>query len=73
MTKDPILDALHKTRERYAARFNNDLQAIYRDLKAKQEQGEFKVISRPPRRPRAKQTLKKRSQQRGAALSQEDS
>ena len=67
MAKDQILDALHKARERYAARFNYDLKAIYRDLKAKQEQGKFEVISRPPRRPRAKQTLKKRSQQRGAA------
>jgi hypothetical protein len=41
MAKDPILDALHKTREKYAARFKNDLKAIYRDLKAKEEQGKF--------------------------------
>jgi hypothetical protein len=67
MAKDPILDALHKTREKYAARFKNDLKAIYRDLKAKEEQGKFVVVSHPPRRPRVKQSAKKRSQQRGAA------
>jgi hypothetical protein len=67
MTKDPILQALHQVRERYAVRFNDDLNAVYRDLKAKPDQGEFEVVSHSPRRPRAKQTLKKRSQQRGAA------
>ena len=67
MAKDPILDALHKTRENYAARFKNDLKAIYRDLKAKEEQGKYVVVNHPPRRPRVKQSPKKRSQQRGAA------
>jgi hypothetical protein len=67
MAKDPILDALHKTRERYAARFKNDLNAIYRDLKAKEEEGQIAVISRPPRRPQIKRFVKKRPEHRGAA------
>ena len=67
MAKDPILDALHKTRKKYAARFKNDLKAIYRDLKAKEEQGKFVIVNHAPRRPRVKQSAKKRSQQRGAA------
>lgn len=67
MAKDPILDELHKTRERYAARFKNDLNAIFRDLKAKEEEGQIAVVSRPPRRPKVKQSLKKRPERRGAA------
>ena len=67
MSKDPILDALHKTRERYAARFKNDLNAIYRDLKAKEEEGQVAVVSRPPRRPQIKRPVKKRPEHRGAA------
>jgi len=67
MAKDPILDALHKTRERYAARFKNDLNAIYRDLKAKEEEGQIAVVSRPPRRPQIKRPVKKRPEHRGAA------
>jgi hypothetical protein len=67
MAKDPILDELHKTRERYAARFKNDLNAIFRDLKAKEEEGQTAVVNRPPRRPQVKQSLKKRPEHRGAA------
>jgi len=67
MAKDPILDALHKTRERYAARFKNDLNAIYRDLKAKEEEGQIAVVSRPPGRPQIKRPVKKRPEHRGAA------
>ena len=33
METDPILAELHRIREEYAARFNYDLRAIYRDLK----------------------------------------
>jgi len=67
MAKDPILDELHRMRERYAARFKNDLNAIFRDLKAKEEAGQTVVISRPPRRPQIKRSLKKRQEHRGAA------
>ena len=67
MAKDPILDELHKTRERYAARFKNDLNAIFRDLKAKEEESQMAVVYRPPRRPKVKQSLKKQPEHRGAA------
>ena len=67
MTKDPILDEIHRNREKYAASFKNDLKEIYRDLKAREEKGEFVVIHRPLRRPLVKQSPKKRYHQRGAA------
>jgi len=67
MDKDPILEELHRVREEYAARFNYDLRAMYQDLKAREERGEFVVVHRSPRSPRVKVTPKKRTTERGAA------
>jgi hypothetical protein len=67
MDKDPILEELHRVREEYAARFNYDLRAMYRDLKAREERGEFVVVHRAPRPPRVKVAPKKRTTERGAA------
>jgi hypothetical protein len=50
MPKDRIVEEVRRARERYAARFNFDLDAIYRDLCDRQERGEFQVVHRPPRR-----------------------
>ena len=33
---DPIVEEVRKIRQEYAARFNFDLDAIYRDLKARE-------------------------------------
>jgi hypothetical protein len=35
---DPIVDEVRRVRDAYAARFNYDLRAIYRDLKEKEKQ-----------------------------------
>ena len=51
MEEDPILEELHRVREEYAERFNHDLRAMYRDLKARQERGEFVVVHRSRRSP----------------------
>jgi hypothetical protein len=67
MDKDPILEELHRVREEYAARFNYDLRAMYRDLQAREEGGEFVVVHRAPRPPRVKVASKKRATERGAA------
>jgi hypothetical protein len=67
MEEDPILKELHRVREEYAERFNHDLRAMYRDLKARQERGEFVVVHRPPRAPQVKVTPEKRAGRRGAA------
>ena len=67
MEKDLILEELHRVREEYAARFNYDLQAMYRDLKAREERGEFVVVHHSPRPPRVKVAPKKCATERGAA------
>lgn len=52
MAKDPIVDEVRRVRKEYATRFNFDLDAIYRDLKKREHEGEFTVVYRRPRRPR---------------------
>ena len=42
---DPIVDEVRRAREAYAARFNHDLRAIYRDLKEKEKRSGRKVVS----------------------------
>ncbi len=50
MRKDPIVEAVRKVRERHAARFAYDLDAICQDLKKQEQQGSRKVVSLTPRR-----------------------
>ncbi len=42
---DPIVDEVRRVRDAYAARFNYDLRAIYRDLKEKEKRSGRKVVS----------------------------
>ena len=42
---DPIVDEVRRARDAYAARFNYDLQAIYRDLKEQELRSGRKVVS----------------------------
>lgn len=53
MARDAIVEEVRKARRRYAAKFGFDLDAIYLDLKQREKLGEFKTVSRKPRRPRA--------------------
>jgi hypothetical protein len=52
MTRDRIVEEVRRNRERYAARFDFDLQAIYRDLLEREARGEYTTVRRTPRRPR---------------------
>jgi hypothetical protein len=52
MPRDPIVEEVHRIREAYAAKFNFDLAALVRDLKQRQDRGEFEVVYRAPRKPR---------------------
>jgi hypothetical protein len=65
MARDTIVDDVRQVRERYAARFGFDLDAIYRDLKEREKRGEFTVVYRRPRRPPAGTRI--RSERRRAA------
>jgi hypothetical protein len=42
---DPIVDEVRRVRDEYAARFNYDLRAIYRDLKEQEKRSGRKIVS----------------------------
>jgi hypothetical protein len=49
MSRDPIVDAVRQYRDAYAKRFDYDLEAICRDIRAKQAKSGKKVVSLPPK------------------------
>jgi hypothetical protein len=51
--QDPIVEEVRQTRDAYAKQFNYDLDAIYRDLKAKESQNRQRVVPCPPKRQKA--------------------
>jgi len=51
--QDPIVEEVRKARDAYAKQFNYDLDAIYRDLKAKERQSGRWVIPCPSKRAKA--------------------
>lgn len=42
---DPIVEEVRRAREAYAARFNYDLRAIFRDLKEQERRNGRKLVS----------------------------
>lgn len=46
---DPIVAEVRKVREEHAAKFNHDLEAIYRDLLEQQSKSDRPVVSFPPK------------------------
>ena len=50
MRRDPIVTEVRRARETHAAQFNFDLRAIYRDLKAQEEQSQHEKVSFAPKR-----------------------
>jgi hypothetical protein len=51
MSADPIVAEIHAIRERLAARFNYDIQAIGNYARELEANSGREVVSRPPRRP----------------------
>ena len=47
---DPIVDEVRKVRDAHAARFNYDLDAIFRDLKEQEKRSGRNFVSFPPLR-----------------------
>ena len=57
MWQDPIVDDIHKVREAYAAKFNNDIAAMVRDLQEKAKERQAHLIDFLPKtvQPQAQQ------------------
>ena len=51
MNEDPIVAEIHRIREEYANRFNNDMDAIGRDLREQQSRSGLKYIRLRPKQP----------------------
>jgi hypothetical protein len=51
MLEDPIVAKIRKVRDAYAAQFNCDLNAIYRDLRRQEKESGLTFVSYPPKRP----------------------
>jgi hypothetical protein len=49
MATDTIIDDIHKIREEYAKRFNNDLKAICNDARSKQGHDGREVVPAHPK------------------------
>ena len=47
---DPIIAELRAIRREYAARFNYDVDAMFRDIRARQEASGREYVRLPPRR-----------------------
>lgn len=55
---DPIVDEIRHIRDAHAARFNYDLDAIFRDIKEQEKKSGRKFVSFPPRRAEPIQALR---------------
>ena len=49
MWRDSIVEEVRRVREEHAAKFNYDLDAIYRDLKNQEKKSNRKIVSLSPR------------------------
>lgn len=48
MRNDPVIEEIHKVRNKYAEQFGFDLDAMFADLKIKEkESGRYRVVRRP--------------------------
>ena len=61
---DPIVDEVRKIRDAHAARFNYDLDAIFRDIKEREKKSGLQFVQGVARQPMPNQTL----QPTGAAI-----
>ena len=51
MWEDEIVEEVRKARDEYAAKFNYDLEAIYKDIKEQEKLNQHKIVSLPPKKP----------------------
>ena len=58
MTHNPILEEIRRYRDEHAREFDYDLDAIFDDLKKKQQQAGRRTVTREPRRPNRAQAAR---------------
>jgi hypothetical protein len=51
MHRDPIVEEVRRVRERHAAKYGYDLDAICKALRDDQRRSQRKVVSLPPKKP----------------------
>jgi len=51
MWKDEIVEEVRKAREEYAAKFDHDIDAIYKDIKRREAESGREFVSFPPKTP----------------------
>ena len=56
MWKDEIIEEVRRARHDHAAKFGNDLAAIFADLRKQQRESGHKVVTLPPKRPLPRRT-----------------
>jgi hypothetical protein len=53
MSEDPIVAEVRRIREEHAAKYDYDLEKIFASLKDREKQSKRKLVSYPPRQPKA--------------------
>ncbi len=48
--KDPIVDEIHKFREKFSAKFGNDIHAMGDHLREQQQKRKSRIVSFPPKK-----------------------
>ena len=56
MWKDEIVEEVRKVRDEYAAKFNYDIDAIYKDIKRLEAESGRKFVTLPPRKVKPNKT-----------------
>ena len=51
MWQDPVVEETRNLREQYAEKFNHDIDAIFADIRKRQEQSKRQRVSFPARKP----------------------
>ena len=57
MWQDPVVQETRELRKQYATQFRNDPDAIFADIRNRQEKSKRKCVSFPARRPKSKQNI----------------
>ena len=71
MWKDEIVEEVRKAREEYAAKFDHDIDAIYKDIKRREAESGREFVWSPPKslnRPLEENRLLKKHDLRGLRL-----